>query len=93
MRYETTWRNKWLTAEARSIGEMADTLDAAADELRAMQAQGVVLAEESDVGSDYATLVTHDPTVAEKLGFEPEAIRENDVEEAEDAEDGVATSL
>jgi hypothetical protein len=30
MRFETIWRNKWLTANARNIGEMAAALQAAA---------------------------------------------------------------
>jgi hypothetical protein len=43
MRFEMLWRNKWLTSNARSVGEMADELRAAADELEAMARAGVVL--------------------------------------------------
>jgi hypothetical protein len=93
MRFESIWRNKWLTANAKTIGEMADALEAAAGELRAMQAQGVVLDAESDTQSDYATLVTYDPAVAEKFGFEPEEAGEDDPAETQVVADGVATSL
>jgi hypothetical protein len=90
IRFETLWRNKWLTSNARSIGEMADALQAAADELREMEAQGVVLDESSDMLCDYATLVTFDAVVAEQFGFE--SIWE-DGDEADDAEDSAVTML
>jgi hypothetical protein len=68
--YEMSWRNKWLTANATSINEMIDHLQQAVDELRAMRAAGVTLAEHSAMGDDYAELVTTDPKVAEKFGFQ-----------------------
>jgi hypothetical protein len=92
MRYETTWRNKWLTADARSISEMADALEAAAGELRAMQAQGVVLDEESNVASDYATLMTSDLAVAERFGFEAVELWEDEIA-AVDGGERAASSL
>jgi hypothetical protein len=75
MRYETNWRNKWLTTNARTIGEMANALQAAADVLREMQAHGITLDAGSDVAGDYAALVTHDPAVADRFGLEPEEER------------------
>jgi hypothetical protein len=42
MDYELTWRNKWLTSDASSIDDMIQSLQDAADELRAMKARGVV---------------------------------------------------
>jgi hypothetical protein len=87
MRFEMTWRNKWLTSQAKSIGEMADALQAAADELRAMEAKGVVLAEGSDVEDDYATLVTEDPDVAGEFDFEAEDSSAEEAGESGDAED------
>jgi hypothetical protein len=68
--YFLTWRNKFLTEHAETIGEMADALEEAARELRTFEAKGVVL--EDGAGGDYARLVTTDPKVAEEHGFEPE---------------------
>jgi hypothetical protein len=65
--YELLWRNKWLTANCRSLEEMISTLRAAADELEVMKEKGVVLDPESGIGDDYATLVTTDPSVAQKF--------------------------
>jgi hypothetical protein len=70
MAYEQLWRNKWLTAKAASIGEMADLLQAAAEELRAMAARGVRL--DGGQADDHARLVTDDPTVAKEFGFDEE---------------------
>ena len=42
-RYVTTWRNKWLTAEAKSIEEMIAMLHAAANRLDDMRKNGVIL--------------------------------------------------
>lgn len=68
-RYVTTWRNKWLTAEARSIQDMIDQLRAAADQLEQMQRDGVSLEDDGGVGDDYAHLVSTDPKIAEKYGL------------------------
>jgi len=48
-------------SDARSIGEMISSLRSAADRLAEMQRAGIVLAEDSDIADDYATLVTADP--------------------------------
>jgi hypothetical protein len=65
-RYVTTWRNKWLTAEAKSIEDMIRLLRSAADRLDQMRKDGIVLDDDGGVGDDYAHLVTMDPKVAEK---------------------------
>lgn len=67
--YSYQWRNKWLTAQARSLEEMVGMLRAAADELDAMRAAGVALQPDSGVADDYATLTTEDPAVAQRFGF------------------------
>src|SRR5262249_23952241 len=68
--FEYCWRNKWLTASAETIDDMIRLLSEAADELRMLKSRGVTLDDGSDVGSDYATLVTDDPAVAQEFGFE-----------------------
>jgi len=87
-RYIATWRNKWLSAEAKSIEEMIGLLRAAADRLDQMQKDGVVLENEGGVGDDYARLVTTDRIVAEKYGMVDEseywAVDEEDEDEAPD---------
>lgn len=67
MRYETIWRNKFLTISAKTIEDMAAKLESAAMTLRQMAKDGVVL--EGGQENDYATLVTNDPKVAEKWGI------------------------
>lgn len=69
MRYTTIWRNKFLTTDATSIQEMADTLSAASEELRKMQADGVQL-DKDGIRDDYAFLWTTDPEIAKKYGLE-----------------------
>jgi hypothetical protein len=64
------WRNKWLTAEAKSIADMAQALRSAAEELDGMVKDGFVLDSDSGVGDDYAALITTDRTVAKKWGVE-----------------------
>jgi len=83
-RYETIWRNKWLTAQATSLGEMASMLEAAAGELREMAAAGVEL-DTQGMGDDYAFLYTSDPAVADRFGFHEEESGEED-EDCEDEE-------
>lgn len=71
-RFITLWRNKWLTSDAKSIDEMIAKLSGAADELRAMKADGVVLDPEGGTSDDYAYLVTDNPAIAAKYGMEDE---------------------
>ncbi len=72
-RYVTTWRNKWLTANAKSIEEMKSLLRAAADRLDQMIQDGVVVDKQDGIDNDYAQLVTTDPKVAEKYGMVEES--------------------
>jgi hypothetical protein len=70
VQYTLTWGNKFLTTQARTIGEMAQAVEDAAQELREMEREGVTLDAESGVEDDYARLVTTDSEVAGKYGFE-----------------------
>ena len=71
--YITLWRNKWLTANANSIEDMAASLRAAAGLLDAMRADGVTLDPEGGTADDYAYLVTTDPEVARKYDMHEES--------------------
>jgi hypothetical protein len=72
-RYIALWRNKWLTADAESLEDMINSLQAAADTLRSMQADGVTLDPDGGTADDYAHLVTTDPQVAKKYDMHDEA--------------------
>ena len=92
-RYVTIWRNKWLTAEAKSIEDMIAMLRSAADHLDQMRQDGVILDEHGGTGDDYARLLTTDPEVAEKYGLVEESEywdrdAEDDDDEREEPSDG-----
>jgi hypothetical protein len=78
MTYETTWRNKWVTADAKTIRDMVKGLRDAADELEAMAKDGITIQEGSAIADDYATLFTEDPEVARKYGLKPWADEDSD---------------
>jgi hypothetical protein len=79
--YSSFWRNKWLTAEARTIEEMIAGLRGAADELQAMKEAGVTLLDNGTAADDYALLVTDDPAVAARFEFEEEEEDDDDEDE------------
>jgi Uncharacterised nucleotidyltransferase len=89
-RYVTTWRNKWITAQAKTIQDMIAMLRAAADDLDKMRRDGVILEDDGGVGDDYARLVTTDPKVAEKYGLVDETdywqVDEKDEDEKRDVQ-------
>ncbi len=87
-RYVTTWRNKWLAAEAKSIEDMISMLRAAADQLDQMRKDGVVLDDDGAAGDDYAHLVTMDAKVAEKYGLVDETEYWGIDDEDEEPDDG-----
>jgi Ran GTPase-activating protein (RanGAP) involved in mRNA processing and transport len=78
MDYEILWRNKYLTMNATTLDEMIGALQQAVDELKAMKAAGVTLDQDSDMGGDFARLVTSNPRVAEQLGFEISDVPEDE---------------
>ena len=86
-RFVTLWRNKWLTADAKSIDEMIAALRDAADTLEGMRQEGVVLEDGGGVGDDYAHLVTTDPEIAKKYDMiEESEFWDEGEEEFEDGE-------
>jgi hypothetical protein len=72
-RYVMTWRNKFLTVDATSLEEMATLVQEAAETLKAMVADGVVLDPDGGTNNDYAVLVTADPDIAQKYGMQDES--------------------
>ena len=83
-RYVTTWRNKWLAAEPKSLEDLIDMLRSAADQLDQMRKDGVILDDDGGIGDDYARLVTLDPNVAEKYGM----VDESEYWDADENDDG-----
>jgi hypothetical protein len=72
-KYMLLWRNQFLTVDAKSLADMIGTLDAAAEQLRKMLADGVVLDPDAGTTSDYVRLVTSDPEVARKYDMHEES--------------------
>jgi hypothetical protein len=72
-RYVTIWRNKWLTAHAKSIDDMIAALGEGARTLEAMRNDGVMLDYDESVSDDYARLVTTDPEIAKKYDMVEES--------------------
>jgi 1,4-dihydroxy-2-naphthoyl-CoA synthase len=66
-KYHLTWRNKFLTNDAKTIDEMINALDFAVEQLREMRDAGVVL--DGSAEDDYAVLITDDPKIADTYGF------------------------
>jgi hypothetical protein len=86
-RYVTVWRNKWLTAEAKSLKDMADGLQSAADLLRSMLADGVFLDPDGGTSDDHVYLVTTDPAIAKKYDMHDEKEIWDQTDEEEDADE------
>jgi hypothetical protein len=74
MKYTTVWRSPFSFTQVRGIGHLARSLVDAARDLRQMKAEGVTLYPEGGIGDDYAVLMTTDPHVARKYGFDVEAV-------------------
>ena len=94
-RFVTLWRNKWITAEAKSIEDMVSLLRAAADHLDQMRKDGVILDDVAGCADDYANLVTTDAKVAEKYGLIDESEywgTDDEDEEPEDKPSGLPPS-
>ncbi len=74
VQYERCWRNKFLTTEAKTIDDMINIFEEVVKEFKQMKADGITLREDvmGGISDDYATLITDDPKVAEKYGFELE---------------------
>lgn len=72
-RFVRLWRNKFLTSDATSLDEVIAILAGAVEELRQMQADGVVLDPDGGTGDDYARLVTSDPRIARKYDMHDES--------------------
>lgn len=70
--YETTWRNKFLTMEAKSFDEMISMLQGAVDTLKEMREAGVQFDPEGGTGDDYVRLFTTDEALAKRFGLHEE---------------------
>jgi hypothetical protein len=66
--YDYSWCSKWLVDGAETIDAMIECLQAEINELREMKEAGVEL--DGPVDDGHARLITDDPEVAEKFGFD-----------------------
>ncbi|MHA2009487.1 MAG: hypothetical protein ACXABO_19900 [Promethearchaeota archaeon] len=67
--YTTTWRNKWITANAGTIDDFIDVFEALAKKFREWKEWGIQLSDDGAVGDDYAAFITNDMDIAIKAGF------------------------
>ena len=72
-RYVMLWRNKWLTANAKSISEMTALLQSAELKLKEMLIDGIVMDRDGAATDDYTMLVTTDPVIAAKYDMVEES--------------------
>lgn len=59
-----------MTIDAKSIEEMAEILQNAANTLKEMKENGIKLVEGCGISDDYAEFETTDPVIAEKFDLE-----------------------
>jgi len=69
MRYETMWRNKWITDGDKTIDDFIKTYEDIIKMFEGWKEKGVQVENHDD---DYATFYTENEKVAEELGWEPE---------------------
>ena len=67
--YITTWRNKWITANAGSIDDFISIFEELAESFRRWKKAGIKLDTDSGIGDDYADFYTEDKEVAIREGF------------------------
>jgi hypothetical protein len=70
-RYVFVWRSQGLGSGSKGIDELIIALESAVDGLRLLKESGVQLDAGEAVGDD-ARLITTDPAVAQRFGFEAE---------------------
>ena len=70
--YTTEWCLRGITKNAKTVEEMAETLDKTAKTLRKMKKKGVTLAPWSAMEDGHAVFVTGDPDVARRFGMSEE---------------------
>jgi hypothetical protein len=71
-RYAFTWRSQGLGSDAKNIDDLIAALDDGAGALRLLKESGIQLDTAKSADGDVC-LVTTDPAVASKFGFEAEA--------------------
>jgi len=68
-RYISTWRNKWITANAGSIDDFINTFKNLAKMFKEWKEMGINLHPGSSTGNDYAEFYTDDMDMAIKARF------------------------
>jgi hypothetical protein len=67
--YSMIWRNRWLPSDPDDIEDVVDALRAAADELEALNAAGITIGWESNLGQGHLELQTTSAVVAAAFGM------------------------
>lgn len=68
-KYVSTWRNKWITANANSIDDFIQTFENLAKMFKEWKVMGIKLYPGCSTGDDYAEFFTEDMDVAIKARF------------------------
>ena len=68
-KYVSTWRKKWITANANSIDDFIKTFEGLVEMFKEWKEVGVKLYPGCATGDDYAEFYTEDMEVAIKVGF------------------------
>lgn len=68
-KYVSTWRNKWITANASSIDDFIKIFEDLAKMFKEWKEMGIKLSSDGSVGDDYAEFYTENMDVAIKAGF------------------------
>ena len=68
-KYVSTWRNKWITANAGSIDDFIQTFEGLAKMFKEWKEMGIKLYPGCSTGDDYAEFYTEDMDVAIKAHF------------------------
>lgn len=86
-KYELVWRNKWLTADAKTMEDMVAMLHGAADHLQEIIDTGEVMLGPGGMSDDYAFLMTTDKATADRFGFVEIEEDEEGFDEEDELED------
>ena len=90
MKYDMTWRNKWITGNAKSIDDMISSYEGALSELRILKHEidaGKVFGIFDSAEDDYIDFATADKEVAEMLDFTERDVDDDDDDDDDDDED------
>ena len=76
--YIYTWRNKWITSQAKTIDDFISTFEALAKKFKDWKDWGKQLLDDGGAEEDYATFIINNMDIAIKAGFSIKDIDNNE---------------